>query len=74
MVAHKKGTVGWYLAREKYRATMKERYGDDFFKNIGSMGGKKSNPNKGFGSNRELARKAGAIGGKIGKRGKAKNV
>jgi len=48
--------------------TNKEKYGEDFYKKIGSTGGKVKNSKKGFGSNRELAKKAGAIGGTISKR------
>ena len=38
----------------------------------GKVGGSKKNAKKGFGSNRELARKVGKIGGKKSKRGKEK--
>lgn len=34
----------------------------------GRIGGKVKNPNKGFGSNRELAKVAGAKGGRISRR------
>lgn len=47
--------------------TMKDKYGEDYFKNIGSKGGKAKVP-KGFALNRELASKAGAIGGRISRR------
>jgi len=36
----------------------------------GRIGGKATNPNKGFGSNRALAQKAGRIGGSKSKRTK----
>lgn len=49
-------------------ATNKSKYGENFYATIGSTGGKKKNPNKGFGSNRELARIAGAKGGRKSKR------
>lgn len=52
----------------KATARIKELHGADYFKLIGAMGGKKTNPNKGFGSNRALARKAGAKGGRISRR------
>ena len=52
-------------------AKIKERYGDDYFKKLGSLGGKKGTTG-GFYSNRELARIAGAIGGAKSRRGKAK--
>lgn len=50
-------------------ATNKERYGEDFYARIGAMGGKKSRTG-GFAANRELARIAGAKGGRISKRRK----
>lgn len=43
--------------------TNKKRHGDDFYKRIGSIGGKKGTTG-GFYVNRELARIAGAKGGK----------
>jgi len=52
----------------KTAITNKAKYGEDYYKNIGSKGGKKKNPLKGFGSNRELASAAGSKGGKISKR------
>lgn len=47
----------------------KEKYGDDFYKRIGSKGGK-AKVAKGFALNRELASKAGAVGGRISRRTK----
>ena len=47
------------------------RHGDDFYARIGAKGGRKGHTG-GFFANRELARTAGAKGGKISKRGKAK--
>ena len=49
----------------------KKRYGKDFYRNIGRIGGRNGHTG-GFAANPELARRAGAIGGKISKRGKAK--
>lgn len=46
-----------------------ERYGENYYKIIGSRGGKNGNTG-GFYANRELARIAGAKGGKISKRSK----
>ena len=47
----------------KTAATNKERYGEDFYRNIGSRGGKAPTTKpKGFAANPELARAAGAIG------------
>lgn len=54
-------------------ATNKRKYGDDFYARIGAEGGKLGRTG-GFFANRELARLAGAKGGKISKRGKAKEV
>lgn len=51
--------------------TNKERYGADWYKRIGSMGGKKGTTG-GFYANRALAVEAGRRGGLKSKRGKAK--
>ncbi len=48
----------------------KELYGSNFYAEIGARGGKKSR-NGGFAANRELARIAGAKGGRISRRSKA---
>lgn len=42
--------------------TNKAKYGPDFYKKIGAIGGKNGHTG-GFYANRELARKVGAIGG-----------
>lgn len=55
----------------KAAKTNKERHGQDFYKGIGKSGGKKSRGG-GFAANPELAKLAGAKGGKISRRGKAK--
>ena len=47
--------------------TNKRIYGEDFYRRIGAMGGKKGRTG-GFFANRELASYAGAIGGRISKR------
>lgn len=61
------GTIkGGKLAAE----TNKQKYGEDFYKNIGAIGGKNGTTG-GFYANRELARIAGAKGGTISRRGKA---
>ena len=52
--------------------TNKKRYGSDFYARIGAAGGKKGRTG-GFYANRELARKAGAKGGRISRRTKASN-
>lgn len=57
----------------KARETNIRLHGIDFYKRIGRMGGKAGDPSKkGFASNIERAKKAGAKGGKISKRGPAK--
>ena len=50
-------------------ATNKKKYGADFYARIGAMGGKKGRTG-GFYANRELARVAGAKGGRISRRTK----
>ena len=50
-------------------ATNKAKYGSAFYAMIGAKGGKKTGM-KGFALNRELARAAGAKGGKISRRGR----
>ena len=58
------GTVaGGRAARDSNYA----KYGRDFYKRIGAMGGKKGRTG-GFHANRELARIAGAKGGRISRR------
>lgn len=47
-----------------------ELYGDDYYSRIGAKGGRVCCV-KGFAANIELARKAGAKGGAISKRGRA---
>lgn len=49
--------------------TNKKKYGADFYARIGAMGGKKGTTG-GFFANRDLARQAGAKGGRISRRGK----
>lgn len=53
-------------------ATNKAKYGADFYAKIGAKGGKKGRTG-GFFANRELARTAGAIGGRKSRRTKATN-
>jgi len=50
--------------------TNKQKYGSDFYAKIGSVGGKKGRTG-GFFANRELARIAGAKGGRISRRTKS---
>jgi uncharacterized protein len=50
-------------------STNKKKYGADFYARIGAIGGKKGHTG-GFWANRELARIAGAKGGRISRRTK----
>lgn len=57
----------------KAAATNKEKHGADFYRNIGRQGGSKSHrETRPFTVNPELARAAGAKGGKMGRRGPSK--
>lgn len=49
--------------------TNKKKYGKDFYARIGAMGGKNGHTG-GFYANRDLARQAGAKGGRISRRTK----
>lgn len=53
----------------KAAETNKSRYGSDFYKKIGKVGGQKSTTG-GFAANPELAREAGRKGGKKSRRRK----
>lgn len=55
----------------KAAATNKAKYGKNFYARIGAEGGRKGHTG-GFAADKELARRAGAIGGRISKRGPAK--
>jgi uncharacterized protein len=66
MAGTKKGGV-------KAANTNKTRHGSDFYARIGAAGGKKGTTG-GFAANRDLARIAGAKGGKISRRRKAQAV
>lgn len=52
---------------QKASQTNKEKYGSDFYRNIGARGGRAKVP-KGFALNKELASRVGAIGGRNSKR------
>lgn len=54
----------------KAKETNKQKYGDDFYKKIGAMGGKLGKTG-GFYADRELARTAGAKGGSRSRKGKS---
>lgn len=49
--------------------TNKQKYGPDFYAKIGAKGGRRGHTG-GFFANRELARRAGALGGRVSRRGK----
>lgn len=58
---------------KKASITNRARYGEDWYKKIGSIGGSKCRPEtRAFAVNPELARRAGAKGGRISRRGPAK--
>lgn len=61
--------AGTKAGGQKAAKTTIERHGLDFYKRIGSMGGKNGHTG-GFAANRELARTAGAKGGRISRRRK----
>jgi hypothetical protein len=54
-------------------STNRKKYGKDFYAKIGAMGGKVGRTG-GFYANRDLARIAGAKGGRISRRSKADKV
>lgn len=56
----------------KARATNLARHGEDWYSRIGRIGGRNGHTG-GFASNHELARIAGAKGGRNSRRGKAKH-
>ena len=57
----------------KASITNKKKYGDDYYRRIGHQGGSKSHPEtRAFATNPELAKAAGAKGGKSSKLGPAK--
>lgn len=55
----------------KASITNKLKHGEDFYERIGRKGGKNGHTG-GFASNPELARIAGAKGGRLSRRGKAR--
>ena len=65
--------AGSHEGGKKASITNKKKYGDDFYRNIGRQGGSKSHPEtRAFATNPELAKAAGAKGGKTSKRGPAR--
>lgn len=72
----KAGTPEGDIAKQKFRETMEKKYGSmtEYFRTIGAKGGAKSRGG-GFAqgeAGRERAKIAGAKGGRISKRSKAK--
>lgn len=61
--------AGTKIGGMKAAATNKKRYGKGFYAKIGRIGGENGHTG-GFAANRELARIAGAKGGRISKRRK----
>lgn len=61
--------AGTYEGGKAAAATNKQRHGADYYAKIGAMGGKKGRTG-GFFANRELARIAGAKGGRLSRRTK----
>ena len=60
--------AGTKAGGKKASATNKERHGEDFYQRIGRIGGENGHTG-GFASDPELARRAGAIGGRKSRRG-----
>ena len=60
-----------HLGGIRAAAKIKAERGEDFYREIGAKGGRNGHTG-GFASNPELARIAGAKGGRISRRGKAK--
>ena len=65
--------AGTKAGAAKAATTNKARHGKDFYANIGRKGGKAGRTG-GFYANRDLARIAGAKGGRISRRGPAKKA
>ena len=65
--------AGTAAGAKKAAATNKARHGKDFYAKIGQKGGKLGRTG-GFYANRDLARIAGAKGGRISRRGPAKKA
>lgn len=65
--------AGTKAGGKKAAETNKAKYGRDFYQEIGRKGGRNGHLG-GFAANPELAKIAGAKGGRISKRGKAKKT
>lgn len=64
--------AGTKAGAKKAVVSIKEKYGDDYYRKIGRKGGQNGTTG-GFAADHELAARAGAIGGKKSRRGPAKN-
>lgn len=58
---------------ERARDTNFKKYGDNYYRGLGAIGGRATGVKKGFASNPALASMAGAKGGRISRRGKSVN-
>ena len=65
--------AGTKAGAAKAKKTMEEKYGKNYYAEIGKVGGKASTTG-GFYGDRELAVRAGRKGGKASKRGKSKKL
>jgi len=65
--------AGTSAGGKKATLTIKSRYGEGFYAGIGAAGGRNGHTG-GFFKNRELARTAGAKGGRKSRRGKSIKV
>jgi general stress protein YciG len=65
--------AGTKAGAKKAAATNKARHGANFYAMIGRKGGRNGHTG-GFAANRELARIAGAKGGRVSRRGKANKI
>ena len=64
---------GTITGGQRAAETNRKKYGKDFYARIGAKGGKRGTTG-GFAANRELARIAGAKGGRISRRRKAEVI
>lgn len=64
--------AGTKAGAKKAVVSIKEKYGENFYREIGRKGGQNGTTG-GFAASHELAVRAGAIGGKKSRRGPAKN-
>jgi general stress protein YciG len=65
--------AGTKAGGQKAADTNKKKYGSDFYARIGKAGGHVGKTG-GFFANRDLARKAGARGGRVSRRGPSKKA